>query len=180
MKSVLISIHPKWCELIASGQKIIEIRKTRPKIETPFKCYICCTKADLPFSLVTHDTKDFTCGKSYRYSSGGEVIGEFVCKKVDCMAYCGTDNNNISLNIVESGFQIKSILTEYLTSCQLSRAELLQYSNHNKVYGWQISELVIYNEPKELSRFRHCGDNYHFNPILSRPPQSWTYVEETV
>ena len=40
MKSVLISIKPKWCELIASGKKTVEVRKTRPKIETPFKVYI--------------------------------------------------------------------------------------------------------------------------------------------
>lgn len=33
MKSVLISIHPKWCELIADGKKTVEVRKTRPKIE---------------------------------------------------------------------------------------------------------------------------------------------------
>ena len=42
-KSVLISIRPKWCELIASGEKTIEVRKTRPKPGTPFKCYIYCT-----------------------------------------------------------------------------------------------------------------------------------------
>ena len=40
MKAVLISIKPKWCELIASGKKTVEVRKTRPKIDTPFKCYI--------------------------------------------------------------------------------------------------------------------------------------------
>jgi len=40
MKSVILSIQPKWCELIASGRKTIEVRKTRPQIDTPFKCYI--------------------------------------------------------------------------------------------------------------------------------------------
>lgn len=40
MKSVLIAIRPKWCEKIASGKKTIEVRKSRPKIEMPFKCYI--------------------------------------------------------------------------------------------------------------------------------------------
>ena len=35
MKSVLISIQPKWCELIANGGKTIEVRKTKPKIDTP-------------------------------------------------------------------------------------------------------------------------------------------------
>ena len=43
-KAVLISIHPKWCELIASGKKMVEIRKNKPKLETPFKCYIYQTK----------------------------------------------------------------------------------------------------------------------------------------
>lgn len=42
--AVLLSVRPKWCELIASGKKTVEVRKTRPKIETPFKCYIYCTK----------------------------------------------------------------------------------------------------------------------------------------
>ena len=44
MKSVLLSVHPKWCELIAGGKKTVEVRKTRPKIETPFQCYIYATK----------------------------------------------------------------------------------------------------------------------------------------
>ena len=43
MKAVLISINPKRCAEIASGEKTIEIRKTATKIETPFKCYIYCT-----------------------------------------------------------------------------------------------------------------------------------------
>lgn len=43
-KAVMISIKPQWCELIAKKQKTIEVRKTRPKIKTPFKCYIYETK----------------------------------------------------------------------------------------------------------------------------------------
>ena len=51
MKAVLISIQPKWCELIASGKKTIEVRKTKPKLETPFKCYIYCTQ-NTPYNPV--------------------------------------------------------------------------------------------------------------------------------
>lgn len=60
-KSVLISIRPKWCELIASGEKTIEVRKTRPKLETPFKCYIYCTaeRAGYPFCNFGVITQDF-------------------------------------------------------------------------------------------------------------------------
>lgn len=46
MIAVLISIRPKWCEKIISGEKTIEVRKTRPKMDTPFKCYIYCTKPE--------------------------------------------------------------------------------------------------------------------------------------
>ena len=42
-KAVMLSIRPKWCEKIISGEKTVEVRKTRPKLETPFKCYIYCT-----------------------------------------------------------------------------------------------------------------------------------------
>lgn len=43
-KAVMISIRPKWCGKICSGEKTIEVRKTSPKLETPFKCYIYRTK----------------------------------------------------------------------------------------------------------------------------------------
>ena len=45
MKAVLISINPLWCELIGNGEKTIEVRKNRPKLKTPFKVFIYCTKA---------------------------------------------------------------------------------------------------------------------------------------
>lgn len=73
MKSVMISIKPKWCELIASGRKTIEVRKTRPKLETPFKCYIYCTRGFKP------NTKYGYKLRAWR----GKVIGEFVCDRVD-------------------------------------------------------------------------------------------------
>lgn len=67
-KAVMISIKPKWCELIAKGKKTLEVRKTRPKIKTPFKCYIYMTKSNL-----TGDRK------AYKDRMAGKVIGEFVC-----------------------------------------------------------------------------------------------------
>ena len=71
MKAVLISIRPQWCELIAAGKKTVEVRKTKPKLETPFKVYIYCTKDK-------HGWFDF--GKKQRLD--GTVIGEFVCTAI--------------------------------------------------------------------------------------------------
>lgn len=61
MKDVLISIQPKWVEKIASGEKTIEVRKTRPKIDTPFKVYIYATKTGE--RLVLKDDKVFEISK---------------------------------------------------------------------------------------------------------------------
>ena len=54
-KAVLLSTQPVWCEKMCNVighdekfnliyEKTAEIRKTRPKIKTPFKVYIYCTK----------------------------------------------------------------------------------------------------------------------------------------
>lgn len=50
MQAVMLSVQPKWCELIANGKKTIEVRKRRPKLETPFKVYIYCTNLYLLIS----------------------------------------------------------------------------------------------------------------------------------
>lgn len=77
-KAVLISIHPKWCELIASGLKTVEIRKTKPKLTTPFKVYIYRTKGTV---------KHLCNGKWWDMPVGGNVIGEFVCDKIVDISY---------------------------------------------------------------------------------------------
>ncbi len=93
MKAVLLSIQPKWCGLIASGKKTVEIRKTKPAIETPFKCYIYCTKSNEKlwilnkkiFPRLKGDIAQILNAKDVGGASkaNGKVIGEFVCKNID-------------------------------------------------------------------------------------------------
>lgn len=195
MKAVLISIQPKWCELIASGKKTIEVRKTRPKIETPFKCYIYCT--------IGNGVKG-----DYLVPSGiqcGKVIGEFVCNRIDEYFYDQAFDESMGCFIDKYGYEITSY--ELAQTC-LSYEEFEKYGNTNALYGWHISDLKIYDKPKELSEFRyhckyeydddfkHCyGCDYHYfsdNPSsgreeycccdglkrITRPPQSWFYCED--
>lgn len=162
MKSVLLSIKPKYCELIAGGIKTIEVRKTKPKLDTPFKCYIYETK-----------TKDYY--SVFHETTMGKVIGEFVCDKM--------------LPIAILAHLMVSTL-DCMRAC-LSAEEIIEYAAGNSyVYGWRISELEIYDKPKELSEFRQCHkcEHYFFCKAgeyscdgvykLTRPPQSWCYVEE--
>ncbi len=166
MKSVLISIQPKWCELIASGKKTVEVRKTKPKIETPFKCYIYCTQGKLADLGVIGQTM---------YEKRMRVIGEFVCDRIDdfvCYDY-------ITPTMVSVGKM----------SC-LTPTELIEYVGSATGYGWHISDLVIYDDPKELSEFHKVGYQEAKDYVygwsaeeekswqISRPPQSWRCVEE--
>lgn len=216
MKAVLISIRPKWCELVASGRKTIEVRKTKPKLDAPFKCYIYCTMGDV-VRYHGHRSKaakeTFWMGKAMnpespgRYVGNGMVIGEFVCNYITDIKPFGFDD-----------------IGEFEKQTCLTSADIVKYLNGFYGYGWHISDLKIYDKPRELSEFwayneglhkrrdsgtdfccydatdengealTDCGEAY--NDILNcyrcweewsgwchhvtRPPQSWMYVEENV
>lgn len=163
MKAVLISIQPKWCELIANGKKTIEVRKTRPKIETPFKCYIYETMAQFI---------KFVKGARTSYGYGrGKVIGEFVCDKV----YDITPIQPFPFGgALDYAFQFEFEKTA------LTVKEFKDYLDGNSGYGWHISELKIYDKPRGLGEFLTPSGTGGVwgNHYLAHPPQSWCYVEE--
>lgn len=139
-KAVLISIRPMWCEKIINGQKTVEVRKTRPKMNPPFKCYI------------------YKCGN-------GKVIGEFTCNRV----------TNLFSN---SRFWLDE--DDVLHTC-LSAAEMRKYANGARgLYGWHISDLRVYDHPRDLWEFTGLRETrFGWEPVpITRPPQSWRYVEE--
>nr|DAG75285.1 MAG TPA: hypothetical protein [Caudoviricetes sp.] len=187
-KAVMISIKPQRCELVTQGKETVEVRKTKPKLKTPFKCYI-------------YETKGLYRGSTGCLFQGlGKVIGEFVC------------------DYIEEYLSVKSKITgcvEYQISLQklcedidLSIHEFCSYGNGKPLYGWHISDLVIYDKPKELYEFdKPCTDPYQYCEVckhglvqypsdietyedlagccydtvclnqLQKPPQSWCYVE---
>lgn len=190
-KAVMISIRPKWCEKIASGEKTIEVRKTRPKLQTPFKCYIYCTLPKYP-----HEDFIATDYPKPQFYGGGKVIGEFTCDQIyeirkrgihENFDYCYLSLNEWGNDDIEA--EIKAISA----SC-VSKAELNTYGAKAPfLYGWHISNLKIYDTPKELSKFKglckvesDCCACPHYNysrmdcdgRTIKRPPQNWCYVEE--
>ena len=82
MKEILMSIRPQWCEKIFNGSKTIEVRKSRPSIDMPFKVYVYQTKHKGGKAIVSE-----VLNSVY---GGGKVIGEFVCDRITCcQAYYG-------------------------------------------------------------------------------------------
>ena len=73
-KAVMLSIRPKWCEKIVNGNKTIEVRKTRPKTETPFKCYIYCTQSGVALGAWGKHG-EFTCDRIDRLAPANEPYG---------------------------------------------------------------------------------------------------------
>ena len=179
-KAVMMSIRPKWVEKIANGKKTIEVRKTKPKLETPFKCYIYCTNIR-PF-LVWGDVfrgawfTEFTRISGYSRAEAdkiwdvfnGHIAGEFTCERIVPITYDG-------------GRLWCPTNAAFSPATCLSQAEIIAYiGDRGRCYGWHISDLRIYDPPKELSEFTGLR-NTRFGAApygIKRPPQSWCYVEE--
>ena len=193
MKSVLISIQPYWVFLIiakamgwnTNEEKTIEVRKNHPKD----KCWdkaakIYCSKDKKSFAKIPKEYQPFM-GKFL-----GKVIGEFVCDTFEHY----TSNCTVFESVLLPS-------PNDLAEMCLTLEELNEYGTRGKLlYGWHISDLVIYDKPKELSEFytrcySGCGNCEHVSrgysygggidlvctvsnkKPIKRPPQSWCYVE---
>ena len=186
-KAVMISIRQKWCEMIVSRKKTVEVRKTRPRLEPPFRCYIYCTQPKhLYDDFISVDTEDGTVG----FFGGGKVIGEFVC---DDIRYADAFN-----------FVVKEDGEKALEGSCIDKADLFEYlgwengmprAKCTPFYRWHISNLIIYDQPRKIGEFRrichndlycescamyytHNGNCDNYSLQVRRPPQSWCYVEE--
>ena len=194
MKSVLISIRPKLVEKIchkigedetgkAIYEKRIEVRKTAPK-EVPFKCYIYETKGQYV---------KFTHGAHTKYGYGrGKVIGEFICDRIICsQAYFDSQGKNHLTNVFPDDIK-KTCLDEYDLWDYIA-GKAVKANQMYDGYLWHISDLKIYDKPRELSEFRKPCDRFldcctcrrlvhneymSCDNKITRPPLSWCYVED--
>ena len=171
-RAVLISIRPEWVEKILSGEKTLELRKTKPKLETPFKVYIYCTAGNLSYEVSN--------GMFCNISGGRLVIGEFLCDtilpiQVEC-------SSPVALG---AGIEIPG-------TCLTDRKILEYLGNGKRGFAWHISNLKIYDTPKPLNRFKPWNRECKYNDLgiaipkcgtchdctVEIPPRSWCYVEE--
>lgn len=147
MKSVLISIQPYWVFLIISKamgwkvdkEKTIEVRKNLPKDANWDKSVkVYCSKDGRSFSMIPKEYQPAM--KQFL----GKVVGEFVCDKTFDICIEVSDPDD---------------LPGYPFPCTgLTDKEILQYLGNGKTgYGWHISQLKIYDDPKPLWKFMKCG-----------------------
>lgn len=202
-KAVMLSIRPKWCEKIVSGEKTIEVRKTRPKMNTPFKGYIYCTVEMAGYDALwvsdapTREKYSFMAVPAYLENpkgvnkGNGKVIGEFTCDRIYKI-----DKDSTDFLFKAGGLSVyKQAAEEKCGLCvAMTDDELHGYLGHCQGYGWHISGLKIYDAPKDLNEFRRaCPNSWYCESCamhrenngtcgneslqIKRAPQSWCYVE---
>lgn len=201
INAILLSLSPKQCETIANEKQSIIIKKTSPKIKTPFKCYIYCMKSmkhlyKFPKTIDCTNIERYYITDHNKYSLvpqgyiNGKVIGEFMCDNIIKYPYGYCDGTDID--------------DDSLLETQLEREDINIYAKGKTIYGWHISNLVIYGKPKELNEFyvedtvsiKQCeyrvraaqpedvarngglikGSYACITKPLTCPPKSWQYI----
>ena len=167
MKAVMLSLRPQWCEKIFNGSKSIEVRKSRPSIPTPFKVYVYQTKHNGGKAIVSE-----VLNSVY---GGGKVIGSFVCDRID----------EYTFSNYEARYRINDV--DLAKTC-LNHPELIAYGKSKYLYGWHITEPLLFDKPRDITEFvlygkcaEDCKDRmtckYFKRTFLKRPPMSWYYIE---
>ena len=169
MKSILMSIQPKWCEKIFCGEKTIEVRKTAPKLETPFKVYVYCTKERMTrvpsMYAYLHKNEPRACAeygtietwgeigdvivnphlasKHVSFGMHGKVIGSFVCDRVRLCIPLGLKGHLLSQEV-------------YREMC-LTKEQLDKYGGLKTLYGWHIIDPKLFDKPRDITEFAVFG-----------------------
>ena len=123
--AIVISIRPDWCDYIRDGRKTLELRKSQPKQEPPFTCYIYQSGEYVP---AYNQSRYAGCYQP------GAVIGEFTCDYI--LRHCEMANADLA--------EQRSMM---------KRENILKYAKRGEVYGWHIKDLVIFPTPKPLREF---------------------------
>ncbi|MBQ4120441.1 MAG: hypothetical protein IJD35_00350 [Clostridia bacterium] len=189
--AVILSVKPKWCAKIISGEKTVELRKTIPNLMVPFKVYIYCSKGQDVLAVRRADPKRAWIWKRKDVDSynrdmvrNGQIVGEFVCDEI----------REIGFSPYNHGEYI-CMDQSYIEQSCVPFDEMFEYFGEGYGYGWHISELKIYDRPKELSEFWkdkctynddgkctygfHCfrgGETKRCGERIEKAPQSWCYA----
>lgn len=205
MRAVMKSVPPQICEKVANGDCTVLVSKTAPKCEVPFKGYIYAAKSNKFLLDQDADGVMFCWDKEEHYYPfkheteheelfNGHIIGECIVDKIIEWQY--DFNNEYYVDYPDDSTSYFPYLLCHREATCLKCSELENYGKGKPLYGWHISDLKIYDKPKELREFytkKKCNacnkSGYESTacrydedckvPIaLTRAPKSWQYVEE--
>ena len=197
MKAIMISDKPKWCALTMNGKKHIEVRKNKALASAIQKLideygyaefYVYCSLAKHIKDYLQIENGKYVCSvpKDYEKILNGKIKFKFRCYKVE----------EIKLNLGARLFTKTFNEEELLKNACLTTNEIEDYlfSNAMQGYAIHISDLEIFDKPKEISEFYKVGANAYQKDIeqvygerakrytdcffqLTKAPQNFCYVE---
>ena len=154
-KAILLSIQPRWVAAIRDGEKTAELRRVRPRLDVPFKVYMYQTR-NTKLTMWTREGE-----KRTEYKDMGKVVGEFICNNIQRF-----DMDSVGLFLADLEGK-PYVADDSAWKLALTDEEIRGYCHGKRPWGWHISSLKFYDEPKELSELGvECA------------PQSFVYVEE--
>ena len=144
-RAVLMSMNPKWIELILQGVKTREVRKRAPLQRTPFKVYLYCTKGEEAWMAGVK-------GKRDSYQMNGMVCGEATC-----------------VSITEYGMPFGN----QIGGTCLTAKELYEYAgNSDKLCFMALENPIVYDKPIELSEFGLKRPAQSWQYVPKREPEN--------
>lgn len=201
-KAILISIKPKWCAKIMNGEKTIEIRKNKALANAIQKLidengyadiYVYCSKGKpnlwLPYEYdcfkLDISSQPYLSNKPIidcDYKMNDKVVFKFRCYKVEEIEYVYSVK---ALRYVPKTNSLTDFRLIYDSG--LTFNELNEYLKESGGYAIHISDLEIFDKPKELSEFNHwtdkkiqwysVGEKVKVMVSLTKAPQNMCYVE---
>ena len=214
MKAIMKSVSPRICEKVANGDCNILVLKTAPKCGAPFKGYIYATEAKKWFHsgivLTSNELLWLSSGKikmcdGFELWADGEdyqcvnnkVIGEFICDEIIEWQY--DKGHQYYVEYPDDCTSYFPYLKCHSEATGLKCSEIEKLGKGKPLYGLHISDLKIYDKPKELSEFERpctykgiCYSCERFRPNgiplpapygfcetkITHVPSNWRYVEE--
>ena len=189
MKAILISIKPYWVAKILNGEKTIEIRKRFPKDYVGW-VYIYCTKGkdfDLfyengKYQAYFRHNRKFHVKRLRQEPLNGKVVARFWCDNVTEYINGGQWHKDNTFGCYDD--YIKDKVCEL--AC-VTEEELFDYCEDLAFSVIRISQLEIFDKPKELSEFSRCilsEDLSHDNIVhihqrytIPKAPKPFMYLD---
>lgn len=197
MKAVLMAFSPEECEKIFRGKKTVDVRKVAPRLKPPFKVYMYETQGAAETPWVDEDGH-------FVWKGRGQVVGEFVCDENEYFAVgslrCDEIEELACLSYKEmieyfykpeelDGKTVKAGTALHIANpkrydapkelSEFSRYGYMKIEHTGSGYVFCDNTQCGYCEPAEVIAGLYKPPGCRKDGCkITRPPQSWMYVEE--
>lgn len=131
-------------------------------------CYIYCPRSLNNFD----DVLELQGADGTMQKCNGMIIGEFVCDDAVKIKQVAITNEWEQWPLRPKSLNDHKSADETIAASLLTEEQLSSYLDDAAGFAWHISDLHIYERPKQLCELRKFGTGKD----LEKPPRDWFYV----